>query len=130
MLRVSFAALLVIGLTGCFSSYKTTGAPVRFSEMSEVLLQVGRTSRVQVLSLFGAPTNIHTTQDGETFRYLYVRQMADGVDVGLSMLWGLISLSLFRTEAERRDTDNLTIFFDREGLLQAFSFSPAFADDQ
>ena len=123
---VIYVLLAGLSFPGCFTSYRTSGAPVRYGEDCESLLQIGRTSRKEVLQLFGAPTDIHTTLDGDTFRYLYVRQIAEGVDVGLSVLFGLISLSLFRSEAERSDTDNLTIFFDREGLLQAYSFSAAF----
>ncbi|MFH0946264.1 MAG: hypothetical protein V2A76_13775 [Planctomycetota bacterium] len=129
--RRTVTCILLAGLLlpGCFTSYRTSGAPVRYGEDCEALLQIGRTSRGEVLQLFGAPTNIQSTQDGEAFRYLYVRQIADGVDIGLSVLFGLISLSLFRTETERRDTDNLTIFFDLEGKLKAYSFSPAFPDN-
>ncbi len=130
MWRIVCCLLLSFSLTGCFTSYRTSGAPVRFGENCHDVLHVGRTSRAQVLQLFGAPTDIHATQQGDTFRYLYVREIADGVNVGLSALWGFLSLSLFRSEAGHKDTDNLTIFFDRAGMLQAYSFSAAFPDEQ
>lgn len=121
--------LIACVTSGCFTTYRTKGAPVPYGDSSRSVLHVGKTSREDVLRLFGAPTDIRSTLGGETFRYLYVRQIAEGVNIGMSALWGLLSLSFFRAEEGREDTDNLTLFFDREGLLEAYSYSAAFPTD-
>ncbi len=123
---IPVAFLLLVATPACFTTYGTSGAPLSFGADSERVLKVGTTSRQDVLRLFGSPTDITGTRDGEAYRYLFTKRIADGVDVGLSALWGALSLSVFRSEAKREDTENLTMFFDEAGKLAAWSYTPAF----
>ncbi len=120
------AAAAFAWLPACYTTYGTSGTPLSFSSDSERMLRVGTTSRQDVLRLFGSPTDIQGTRDGEAFRYLFTKRINDGVDVGLSALWGALSLSFFRSEAKREDTENLTMFFDQSGKLSAWSYTPGF----
>lgn len=119
------ALALVPAAAGCRTAYRRTGAPVPFGPECAAVLRVGETTRAQALALFGPPSDLRATRDGEALRYLHVRQQENGVDVGFSAFFGLLSLSLFRSEASRRETENLTLFFDEEGRLEAWSYTPA-----
>lgn len=124
--RGPFAVLMAGALaTGCYTTYESRGQPVPFGEESVVVLRPGRTTRHEVLALFGAPTDVTATLTGESFRYSYEKRSEEGVDVGVSALFGLLSLSVFRTETGHRDQETLTLLFDGQGVLEMFSYSPS-----
>ncbi len=120
-----YVALLSLSLSGgCFTHYESRGAPVAFGEESVALLRKGRTTREDVLRWFGAPSDVSATRSGESYRYVRRKRREEGVDVGVSALFGLLSLSVFRTATEREDLENLTLLFDERGVLELWSFTP------
>lgn len=111
-------------LPACSLGSRTVGTPLAASGESVRHLEVGLTTRNDVLALFGAPTDIRGTHDGDVMRYLYSETEESAIDVGLSALWGLFSISLFRSESDREATENLTLFFSEAGKLMGYSYTP------
>ena len=127
--RTSRAALLGLSLSllclpGCFTGLHSVGSPLGLPVDCSAFLEVGHTTRDDVLEMFGSPTQIQSTHKGDVFRYLYQEIKQDTVDIGLSALFGLVSVSLFRTNSDRKDTENLTVFFSAKGKLLGWSYSP------
>ena len=123
-MRALACVAVLLAAAGCSTTYETRGRPVPYGEASGAVLRPGKTTRADVLALFGAPTDVAATRDGESFQYLYEKRKSDGVDVGFSALFGLLGLSVFRTETGRASVENLTVLFDGAGVLEAWSYTP------
>jgi len=117
-------AIGLLCLPGCFTGSSSVGSPLAFTADCSNLLRVGSTTRSDVLEMFGSPTEIRSTREGDVFRYLYHEIRRSAVDVGLSTLFGLVSVSLFRSESDRQATENLTVFFSEQGKLLSWSYTP------
>ncbi len=98
--------LLATGLmlTGC--SRQLVGQPIREDLIPKIA--VGKTTRAEVLTLFGSPYRIETHGETETLTYLY----------GTESVW---TVGLY-TEVQR-SADILTISLDRNGVVSAVGFS-------
>jgi len=119
----AWMVLIPLFASGCFSAEHSRGEPVPYGADCDQILEIGHVSRGEVLNLFGSPTDIVPTRDGDVFMYLHERRIKDGVDVSLDALWGIFTLNFFRSEAERFATENLTLFFDRRGILSDWAYT-------
>ena len=113
--RLLLSTLLGCLAAGCISSSAERGVPVTWTSVDD--LEVGTTTRSDVLDRLGPPSQILTSQRGSAFYYLLER-----TDIS-----GLILL-VYNTRTERTDYDRAVFFFDEAGVLQDWSTSEAEGD--
>ena len=103
--------LLLVGLSllvnGCVLSRGRVGNPIQEESLKQI--EKGISNKDLVVSLLGAPDRIivGNDKDKEIFHYYYY----DGKSPGLILLvFNIISVNV--------RSDNLYVFFDRQGLVQ------------
>lgn len=101
--------LLLVGLSllisGCVLSRGRVGNPIQEESLKQI--EKGISKKDLVVSLLGAPDRIIVGNDKEIFQYYYY----DGKSPGLILLvFNIISVNV--------RSDNLYVFFDRQGLVQ------------
>lgn len=107
LFRIS--VLLLVGLSllinGCVLSRGRVGNPIQEESLSQ--LEKGITKKESVVTLLGAPDRIIIGNDKEIFQYYYY----DGKSPGLILLvFNILSVNV--------RSDNLYVFFDRQGIVQ------------
>lgn len=101
--------LLLVGvsllISGCVLSRGRVGNPIQEESLKQI--EKGVSKKDLVVSLLGAPDRIIVGNDKEIFQYYYY----DGKSPGLILLvFNIISVNV--------RSDNLYVFFDRQGLVQ------------
>lgn len=107
LFRIS--VLLLVGLSllinGCVLSRGRVGNPIQEESLSQI--EKGITKKESVVTLLGAPDRIIIGNDKEIFQYYYY----DGKSPGLILLvFNILSVNV--------RSDNLYVFFDRQGIVQ------------
>ena len=108
-MRFRTSVLLLVGLSlllnGCVLSRGRVGNPIQEEYLSQI--EKGISTKELVVTLFGAPDRIIVGNDKEIFQYYYY----DGKSPGLILLvFNILSVNL--------RSDNLYVFFDRQGIAQ------------
>lgn len=103
------SVLLLVGLSllinGCVLSRGRVGNPIQEESLSQI--EKGITKKDSVVTLLGAPDRIIVGNDKEIFQYYYY----DGKSPGLILLvFNILSVNV--------RSDNLYVFFDRQGIVQ------------
>ncbi len=103
------SVLLLVGLSllinGCVLSRGRVGNPIQEESISQI--EKGITKKESVVTLLGAPDRIIVGNDKEIFQYYYY----DGKSPGLILLvFNILSVNV--------RSDNLYVFFDRQGIVQ------------
>lgn len=103
------SVLLLVGLSlfinGCVLSRGRVGNPIQEESLSQI--EKGISKKELVVTLLGAPDRIIVGNDKEIFQYYYY----DGKSPGLILLvFNILSVNL--------RSDNLYVFFDRQGIVQ------------
>lgn len=103
------AVLLLVGVSllinGCVLSRGRVGNPIQEENLSQI--EKGISKKELVVTLFGAPDRIIVGNDKEIFQYYYY----DGKSPGLILLvFNILSVNV--------RSDNLYVFFDRQGIVQ------------
>lgn len=103
------SVLLLIGislvLNGCVLSRGRVGNPIQEENLSQI--EKGISKKDSVVTLLGAPDRIIVGNDKEIFQYYYY----DGKSPGLILLvFNILSVNV--------RSDNLYVFFDRQGIVQ------------
>ena len=101
--------LLLIGISlvinGCVLSRGRIGNPIQEESLSQI--EKGISQKDSVVTLLGAPDRIIIGNDKEIFQYYYY----DGKSPGLILLvFNILSVNV--------RSDNLYVFFDRQGIVQ------------
>jgi outer membrane protein assembly factor BamE (lipoprotein component of BamABCDE complex) len=101
--------LLLLGLSllinGCVLSRGRVGNPIQEESLQQI--EKGISSKETVVTLLGAPDRIIVGNDKEIFHYYYY----DGKSPGLILLvFNILSVNV--------RSDNLYVFFDRQGIVQ------------
>jgi hypothetical protein len=92
-------------LQGCVVTRGTVGEPIQEEAVSAI--KKGKTTMAEVVSSIGAPDRILRGNDREIFHYYYYD--------GKSPAMMLILLNFIRMDVK---SDNLYVFFNREGIAQ------------
>jgi hypothetical protein len=108
-MRFRKSVLLLIGislvLNGCVLSRGRVGNPIQEESLSQI--EKGISKKDSVVTLLGAPDRIIVGNDKEIFQYYYY----DGKSPGLILLaFNILSVNV--------RSDNLYVFFDRQGIVQ------------
>src|SRR5512147_1423179 len=103
------SVLLLIGISlvinGCVLSRGRVGNPIQEENLSQI--EKGISKKDSVVTLLGAPDRIIVGNDKEIFQYYYY----DGKSPGLILLvFNILSVNV--------RSDNLYVFFDRQGIVQ------------
>jgi outer membrane protein assembly factor BamE (lipoprotein component of BamABCDE complex) len=103
------SVLLLIGIclvvNGCVLSRGRVGNPIQEESLSQI--EKGISKKDSVVTLLGAPDRIIVGNDKEIFQYYYY----DGKSPGLILLvFNILSVNV--------RSDNLYVFFDRQGIVQ------------
>jgi outer membrane protein assembly factor BamE (lipoprotein component of BamABCDE complex) len=103
------SVLLLIGVSlvinGCVLSRGRVGNPIQEESLSQI--EKGISKKDSVVTLLGAPDRIIVGNDKEIFQYYYY----DGKSPGLILLvFNILSVNV--------RSDNLYVFFDRQGIVQ------------
>ncbi|MDX2253785.1 MAG: outer membrane protein assembly factor BamE [Nitrospira sp.] len=103
------SVLLLVGLSllinGCVLSRGRVGNPIQEESLSQI--EKGTTKKESVVTLLGAPDRLIVGNDKEIFQYYYY----DGKSPGLILLvFNILSVNV--------RSDNLYVFFDRQGIVQ------------
>jgi outer membrane protein assembly factor BamE (lipoprotein component of BamABCDE complex) len=103
------SVLVLVGLSllinGCVLSRGRVGNPIQEESLSQI--EKGITKKESVVTLLGAPDRIIVGNDKEIFQYYYY----DGKSPGLILLvFNILSVNV--------RSDNLYVFFDRQGIVQ------------
>ena len=101
--------LLLVGVSllinGCVLSRGRVGNPIQEENIQKI--EKGVSNKESVVTHLGAPDRIIIGNDKEIFQYYYY----DGKSPGLILLvFNIISINV--------RSDNLYVFFDRQGLVQ------------
>jgi hypothetical protein len=108
-------ALLPLLAPACTIGRTYVGTEIR--EEPTLRIQAGRTSRAEVLQVFGPPDRILRRADGDVFVYLFERTNETAFTLEEPVI---TNFTLFSWSKVQRKSDRLTIFFDGGGTVTAF----------
>ena len=103
------ASLLLLFTSSCAWTRVRIGVPLPDSSS----MQIGVSTKADVLRILGPPPVMRRQFDGELYTWRYTESHRKS----LKLLPALISV-FFYSDGELRE-DDLTMFFDRQGVLQA-----------
>lgn len=98
------ALLVIVATSGC--ARRLVGSPINEDEIPK--LAIGKTTKTEVLRVFGAPYRIEARGDQEILTYVH----------GTEFAWTIIVYS-----ENRQTVDLLTIFLDPNGTVSNYAFS-------
>jgi hypothetical protein len=107
-MRRSAALVALLWLSGCTWTYTETGIPLPQREM----LAIGRTTKPEALAVLGPPHLVRRQFDGD----LYTWRRTTGRERSLTLLPVYVKLFHYSNGESRRD--DLSLLFDREGILR------------
>lgn len=105
---------LLLG-SACTIGRTYVGAEIR--EEPAQRIQAGRTSRAEVLQVFGPPDRILRRANGDVFVYLFERTNSTSFTIEEPVF---TNFQLFSWSKVQRKSDRLTIFFDGDGTVTSF----------
>ena len=114
-LSVPGLALTLLLGSACTIGRTYVGAEIR--EEPAARIQAGRTSRAEVLQVFGPPDRILRRANGDVFVYLFERTNETTFTIEEPVF---TNFQLFSWSKVQRKSDRLTIFFDGEGTVTSF----------
>jgi len=91
-------------IVGCLRSI--VGSPIHSESISRV--EAGKTTKAEVLRLFGSPYQIESSGEREIFTYIYAKT---------TVIWYILYTQ------QNQEADVLTFFFDKAGVVSNYSFS-------
>ncbi len=102
---IAIVLSLCLVLSGCVVSRGRIGNPIEEESLHKV--QKGVSTREQVVAILGAPDRIVPGNDKEIFQYYYYDAKSPAL---VLLLLNVITLNV--------KSDNLYVFFDRQGIVQ------------
>ena len=112
---VSALALVLLLGSACTIGRTYVGAEIR--EDPAARIEAGRTSRTEVLQVFGPPDRILRRANGDVFVYLFERTNETSFTLEEPVFTNFV---LFAWNKVQRKSDRLTIFFDADGTVTAY----------
>ena len=109
--------------SGCSITRVYEGMQLRADPQQELLY--GRTTKSDVLRVFGPPAGIGRQHDGDVFVYRYVRRNAESLQLEEPVFTGI---EFFTYTRSREKADLLVILFDEEGVLRSYGWDEGTAE--
>ncbi len=109
--------VLSIFLIGCSIGRVYVGSEIREDPNNKI--QIGRTTKGEVLQIFGPPERIQRQFDGDVFVYAYLRKNSTKFTLEEPYL---TNFTLFQYTKIQQKKDVLVILFDQEGVVKSFGY--------
>jgi hypothetical protein len=118
--RAALAGLAAAGLAlgACTITRVDRGAHIR-AEPAEYIV-AGRTTKADVLRIFGPPAGVARQHDGDLFLYRFVRRHGEEFQLEEPVFTGM---EVFTWTRSREREDRLVILFDPAGVVREHGFS-------
>lgn len=117
---VRLPALLVLAVTltwGCSIGRTYIGSEIRSDPREKI--QIGLTSKSDVLSIFGPPERITSQFDGDIFVYAYYRKNSSKFIIKEPYFSDWTLFSYTRIQEKK---DHLVILFDKDGVVKNYAY--------
>jgi hypothetical protein len=111
-------AAAAVALGACTITRVDRGAQIRV-EPAEFLV-AGRTTKADVLRIFGPPAGVARQHDGDLFLYRFVRRHGEELQLEEPVFTGM---DVFTWTRSREREDRLVILFDEHGVVREHGFS-------
>ena len=118
LLLLAALGAALLAAPGCSVSRTYKGSKIRAIPAEHLI--PGKTTKSQVLRIFGPPDEIMPQHDGDLFAYRYGRKNTESFKVEEPIFTGL---QLFKYSLSRQKRDSLVVLFDEEGVVRSFAFS-------
>ncbi len=115
--KVLCFVLLLSVLWGCSIGRVYVGSEIRHDPKEKI--QIGSTTKSQILEIFGPPDRIQKQYDGDIFVYAYLRKNSSKLTIEEPYLTNLM---LFQYSKIQQKKDALVILFDKEGVVKNYGY--------
>ena len=112
-----FVFLLVFPVWSCTVRRVYIGSEVK--EDPQQRIQIGSTTKSDILGIFGPPVRIQIQYDGDIFVYAYLRRNSSKLTIEEPYLTNLTFFTYSRIQEKR---DSLVILFDKDGVVKNYGF--------
>lgn len=106
------AIVVLISLSGCFSSGEQKGVTNKWRDPSLPSIVKGHTTQSEILELFGPPSQIINLGDQSVFYYVLEKARGRGA-----------FLLVFNWKEREVSYDRAIFFFDSDGVLTDYAYS-------
>jgi outer membrane protein assembly factor BamE (lipoprotein component of BamABCDE complex) len=112
-----FIALFMILTWGCTIGRVYIGSDLRSDPKEKI--QLGLTTKSDILAIFGPPERITSQFDGDIFVYAYYRKNSSKLIIEEPVLTNWTLFSYTRIQEKR---DHLVILFDKDGVVRNYGY--------
>ena len=123
MLSLVLATGILCSATACSIVRATRGSPLSLTPAEHLV--VGKTTKAEVLRIFGPPTGIVRQFDGSLFVYSHARRHKNTFRLEEPVFTGINLFSYTRSDVRE---DRLVVQFDPEGVVLSFGFAEGARD--
>ncbi len=115
--RIFLVLSLIAFSWGCSIGRVYVGSEIKPDPRESI--QVGLTTKSQILETFGPPDRIQKQYDGDIFVYAYLRKNSTKLTLEEPYL---TNLTLFQYSKVQQKKDALVILFDKEGVVKNYGY--------
>lgn len=112
-----FVALALSAASAC--TIERTYVGNELNTVPDGRVEVGRTSKAEILELFGPPDRILRQYEGDVFVYAYIRRNSTTFALEDPTFTNLM---IFTYQKTQEKSDRLVVLFDRAGVLSGIGF--------
>jgi len=110
-------ALLTILTWSCSIGRVYMGSEIRDDPNEKI--QIGSTTKGEILEIFGPPDRIQKQYDGDIFVYAYLRKNSSKLTIEEPYFTKFVIFQYTRVQQKK---DGLVILFDKDGVVKNFGF--------
>jgi outer membrane protein assembly factor BamE (lipoprotein component of BamABCDE complex) len=122
--RIPALLVLAVSLTwGCSIGRTYIGSEIRGDPKEKI--QIGLTSKSDVLSIFGPPERITSQFDGDIFVYAYYRKNSSKFVIEEPYFTKLTIFTYTKVQEKR---DHLVILFDKDGMVKNYGYQKGISE--
>jgi outer membrane protein assembly factor BamE (lipoprotein component of BamABCDE complex) len=115
--KLALTALLTVLIGGCSIGRVYMGSEIRNDPKEKI--QIGSTTKSEVLEIFGPPDRIQQQFDGDIFVYAYLRKNSTKLAIEEPYF---TKFTLFSYTKVQQKSDLLVILFDKDGVVKNYGF--------
>jgi outer membrane protein assembly factor BamE (lipoprotein component of BamABCDE complex) len=112
-----FIALFMISTWGCTIGRVYIGSDLRSDPKEKI--QLGLTTKSDILSIFGPPDRITHQYDGDIFVYAYLRKNSAKFAIEEPYITNTTFFTYTRIQEKK---DHLVILFDKDGVVKNYGY--------
>ena len=111
-------ALLMNLVCGCTIGRIYMGSEIRNDPKEKI--EIGSTTKADILETFGPPERIQMQYDGDIFVYAYLRKNSSKLTLTEPYF---TKLTIFQYSRIQQKNDSLVILFDKDGVVKNYGFN-------